>query len=297
MELIWDHCFYDQLRTNPEEHPVMLTEAVNNPKNNREKMAEIMFEKYGVPGLFISMQALLSLYACGRTSGLVVDIGDGVTHTATVFNGWLLPHSSLRMNLAGRDLTERMVRLLAERGYQFTTTAEREIVRDIKEKLSYVAFNYEEELANEERDSIADDSYTLPDGQVIYVGSESFRCTEALFKPSLVGMEDSGIHELTYKSIFKCDNEIRKDMYANIVLSGGTTMTPGLQERLTKELSLLAPPDCTVNLYAPADRNNSVWIGGAVLASLDSFLPMWVTSTDYSERGFVAVHEKCNVIE
>jgi len=296
MEKVWQHTFNSELRVSPEEHPVMLTEAPANPKENREKMTQIMFETFNVPKLYVSIQAVLSLYASGRTTGLVVDSGDGVTHTVPIYEGYALGHAVQRLDLAGRDITDWLMKLLTERGeFRPVTSAEREITRDIKETLGFVADDYEAAMADEAGAIYPDleKQYKLPDGNFITLGNERFRAAEAMFKPSMIGMEQLGIHEAVVQTILDCDIDLRTVMYENIIMSGGNTMFAGMQERLQKEVQARAPSSVTVEVEAEEGRQYAVWVGGSILSSLSTFQQMWITREEYDENGPAIVHKKC----
>ena len=295
MEKIWEYTFKDQLRINSERLNVMLTEAPMNPKKNREKMMDIMFNKFSVLKSYIAIQGVLSLYSSGRTTGIILDIGDGVTHTIPIYEGYSIPNAINRVDIAGRDITDYLRRLLEEKGYKFITSSEKEIVRDIKEKICYNAINYNDELKLFASRNMTR-KYKLPDGYIITINEEMFKAPEALFQPDFLGKETKGIHEVTYDSIIKSDMDIRRDLYNNIVLSGGTTMTKCLEKRLEYELNIMNPQKINANLVkiiAPKERKYSVWMGGSILCSLESFENTWITRDEYNEYGNKIIHKKC----
>ena len=293
MEKIWHHTFYNELRVAPEEHPVLLTEARPIPRQNREKMTQIMFETFNTPAMYVTMQAVLSLYASGRTNGIVFDCGDGVSCAVPIYNGTALPDVSITLPFSGRELTDFMMRILIERGYHFTTPAERNIVRDIKEKLCYVAQYFEQEMQTAASSSRLEKIYEIPEGRVICIIKERFRCPEALFQPSFLGVQSAGIGETCYNSIMKCDIDLRREMYAKVMMRGGSTMFPGIADRMQREIAALAPPTVKVKVIAPPERKYSVWIGGSILATLSTFQPMLISKQEYDESGPSIVNRKC----
>ncbi|KAG0363474.1 actin-related protein [Gamsiella multidivaricata] len=280
MEKIWQYIYSDELKTMSEEHPVLLTEAPLNPMRNREMAAQIFFETFNVPALFTSIQAVLSLYSSGRTTGVVLDSGDGVTHSVPVYEGFAIPHAIQRVDIAGRDVTENLQLLLRKAGYHFHTTAEKEVVRIIKEKTCYLPLY----PAKEEKDAgEKKEDFMLPDGNMIKLGTERFRAPEILFNPELIGQEYPGIHQVVVDSISRSDMDLRKSLYTNIVLSGGSTLCKGFGDRLLQEVKKLALKDIKIKISAPPERKYSTWIGGSILASLSTFKKMWVSAEEYQE--------------
>merc|ERR1740133_902975 len=176
MEKVWDYCFSNELRVDPAEHKIMLTEAPGNPKANREKMTSIMFETFQCQGLYVAIQAVLSLYSNGRTTGLVSDSGDGVTHTVPVYEGFSIPHAVFKNFIAGRAITDHLVKLLIADGIseQGGTSAWRQIVRKIKEDLCFVSLDPAADRAKAAESTELQKAYELPDGQVVNVNMPRF---------------------------------------------------------------------------------------------------------------------------
>jgi centractin len=175
MEKIWHYVYENELKTLPEEHPVLLTEPPLNPRKNRDAAAQIMFETFNVPALYTSIQAVLSLYASGRTTGVVLDSGDGVSHAVPVFEGFAIPNSIRRIDVAGRDVTEQLQVLLRKNGHVLHTSAEKEVVRMIKEKACYVSLDPKREekdwMNSYHKTESKSVDYTLPDNHRIKVGT------------------------------------------------------------------------------------------------------------------------------
>jgi len=168
----------------------------------------------------------------------------------------------------------------------------KKIVEDMKEKLCYVAKDYKKEL-EKAKDGSCDSEYELPDGRIINLGQPRFEACESMFNPNMLGMEAMGVDQLVLSTISKCDIDLRRDLYNNIVLSGGSTMFPGFAERLYQSIVDQTPTSIKVKVVDPKERKYSVWIGGSILGSLDSFKDMWITKDDYEEIGARIVHSKC----
>merc|ERR1712196_25846 len=262
-------------------HPVLVTEPPMNPHKSRGRTAEIFFETFNAPALFISMQAVLSLYASGKTTGVVLDSGDGVTHCVPMYEGFALPHSIRRVDLAGRDVTKQLQLLLRKGGTSFITSAEMQTVREIKETCCYVA----QDPTKEEENPSKNPSFQLPDGSTIQIGAEAFRAPEILFRPQLVGREHGGLQDLVVDSISTSDIDLRKNLYQSILLSGGTTMMADIGRRLLNEVKAKCAKDMKIKIMAPPERKISTWIGGSILASLAIFGNMTTKAQEYKDDG------------
>ena len=298
MECLWRYMFSDLLDVSTEEHSLLITEPPLNPRPNREKMTEVMFETFNFPFLYLAVTPLLALYASGRDTGVVVDSGEGVTHTVPVFKGHIHRHAISRLDMGGRDLTDYLMKVFCEGHNCFflgnRTAPNITNIHKMKESLGFVSADYDRDLEMSETCNEFDESYQLPDGTRVGLGSERFRCVEPLFSPSLIGSSYSGIHDRINWSIMKCDESLHQRLYANILLCGGNTMFPGMGERVHKEVSKLVPVDARINVITPPNRQYNGWIGGSLLARSDQFETLCIRRLeDYEEFGPSIVYRKC----
>lgn len=304
IELIWNHAFKNELQIEPADSNVLITEKPLNSKSNREKMIQIMFEKFNVNGVYIENEAVLSLYAKGKYTGTSVHCSATSCYITPVYEGYALQHVTTRMDFGGRDMTHYLAKLFGEtKGYSFTTTAELIEVKDIQNKLCYVAEDFEEEnrkITNYDKSFMdwgIEKKYELLDGYIMTADVERFQAPEILFEPHRIGKETDGIHEVIYRNIMDCDEDLRSDLFGNIVLSGGVCSLPGIDKRIKKEVTKLAPVRMDVKIVNEnSDRTTRhilPWIGASIMSQQSSFLGLMIKKSEYNEFGPGIVHRKC----
>lgn len=291
IEKIWHHTFYNELLVAPEEHPVILAEKPMSPRMNREKKIQMMFETFNVSGFYLGMQAVLALFSIGCTTGVVWDAGEGVSFTVPIYEAYGLPHAIMRSTISGADITKHLQKTLLDRGVN-PESIKLEDCKVLKEKICSVMYDFQAEEQKAQQGKIEQQSVNLPNGDPLLYTSEGFRTAEILFQPSLAGVQADGVQLQIYTALERCDTDVRKEMYGNIVLAGGTSMFKGLPERVEKEVIAMATPSMTVKVVATPERRNAVWIGGSVLGSLEAFPAMMINRAEYKEEGIQIVHRK-----
>lgn len=292
MEYIYEHLFLDLLDVETEETMVLLTETPFTSRKTREETAELLFEAFGFAGLHIMTQPVLSLYSSGRTTGLVIDSGDAVTHAVPVYDGYSINHCIDRLNLGGRDITEYLQRILLERGYNFSTSSEHHFIREVKEGRAYLSMNYDDDSNWNKTEREYEITHRLPDGQSITIGKELFRCTECIFNPTLLGSEAPGIADLAFRAWESCEVDIRNALYNNVVLAGGNTLFRNFKERLVKDMSAKSNSFRPFKVYADGLRQFSSWIGGSVMGSMSIFEKFAVSFDEYQDYGSSIIHDR-----
>lgn len=330
VESLWTFGMANRLRANPKEHPILLVEPSFNTRENREKMTELMFEKYETPALFVSKDAVLSCFASGRSSGLVLDSGGGKTSVVPVYDGYALQQAIVRSHVAGQRLDRELQEQLRQRnpdtpitpgylvrkqdvgGGQFKVTVHdyplthpsyaefcvQEIVADIRTSSCSVSPTKFDAEANQ---LIPSTPYELPDGKVIQVGVERLQIPECLFNPAYLSVlpvdkerKSSGVQDMIMESVNLCDVDVRRDLCSGIIVTGGNTLYSGFTERLTEELNAqIAQKVKIVSSNYATERKCGAWIGGSILGSLGTFQQMWMSKAEYEEHGKSLVERKC----
>lgn len=292
MEQIWQYTYENELVVDPQEHTILVTEPPLMSNKYHEKLAEIFFESLHVENFYSSITSVLALYSTGKTTGIVLESGEGITHSVPIFEGFAIPYATIKLDIGGLDLTNYLTSLFRESGVSLNQDSQGDFFTQIKEKKCFVTFDFDTSIKEYQKNRTRELCMTLPDGTEVFLADQSFRCPEILFQPNKIEKDFYGIHEAIYQSILKCNQAIRKDMYSSILLAGGNTMFPGINQRLSKEISALAPSTMAIKTKAPQERKYSVWIGGSILTSVDSFKQLLVSSKEYKESGPIVLFKK-----
>jgi actin-related protein 2 len=309
---LWDYTLTQKMGIeDPSEKKIIVTEAPLNPISNKIKIFEILFEKIGVGAINIEPQAKCSLFAEGIDTGIVLDSGDGVTHCIPVSDGAILKHNIERMDIAGRHITEYLVRLLQKKGYAFNSSADFDFVRELKEKYCFVSNDIENDRRLERETSFYNSYHLLPDETRIRISDEKFEAPEILFNPSLIGKEYDGIPYMMMKSINSCPIDSRKGLYSGIVLSGANTLFPGFASRIENEIKKIYKETAlklakekkikiNINVIDSPKRKYSVFIGASIIANhynSEGNDDYWITRDEWLECEDTGDYTKENLIK
>ncbi|CDW85788.1 UNKNOWN [Stylonychia lemnae] len=300
LEHILTEMMNNELKSGFEDQKVMVSEPPNTTLETRTQLAELFFDQFEVRSLYFANQPVLSLYASARTTGTVVDCGHSVTYCVPIYEGYAIPHAILTMPIGGKALNEFMFSMLSKPGIMDKIEDDSfvfdiDVARQIKENNCIVAQDFDAEMKAASEQKTFERRYTLPGStQEITLSTQLLKCPEMLFQPSVQGSKDlDGIHKYTFDAIMKCDTEIRRTLFKNIVLAGGTTAIEGMRERMKKEIQALAPSPMGPEVEAPADRKFSQWLGGSILSNLESFNHMWITKEQYKQHGSAIIYRNC----
>lgn len=293
MEKIWSHIFTNELKVKPEAHNVFLTESIHNSNKEREKIAEIMFEKFSIFNIHIEPQQVMSLYSTTKTSGLIIESGEGSTEIVPIYEGYIIPQGIRSSPIAGEFITNNILESIREKLKKLNVGNPIEQSRKIKEQFSEVSLD-DELTRNFETLTVNDRNiFTLPDGNVINISNEKFLAPEVIFRPEINSLDCSSLQQLVHDSINSVDIHLKKDFISNIVLGGGNTMIKNFSERLKKELQGMFPNNKDqIKINAQKERLYSSWIGASVVCSISNFQQMWVSKNDWEEIGSSVIHKK-----
>uniref|UniRef100_UPI00358FDA19 actin-5-like n=1 Tax=Myxine glutinosa TaxID=7769 RepID=UPI00358FDA19 len=285
LEDLWNHVFSNELGVNPGDHNLMLADPPLNLRATRDTTAEIAFEVFRCPALHIAHQPTLSLFSSGRVSGMVVEVGEGVTHCTPCSHGYVLPHATTRMNLAGGDVTILLQNLLRADGVNL---GDNHLMNNMKKGCCYVPLDFAGQTVLE--DQVVD--FKLPDGNHVLLGQDLRRCPEILFQPALIGGKTAGLVQHFYDAIKASDASLHDVLFRNVVLAGGAVKTRGFHERMYRDISIRASPGFKTDVFVHPQPIHAVWLGGSMVAGLPEFNTLWVSLQDYNEHGAHVIHRK-----
>ena len=290
-ETLMHYLLYTQMEVVPEEMSVLVTETPLTTKENRAKLAEMLFEKFNVEKCHIANSSMLGLMAYGKTSGIVVDSGFNVTSSVPIYEGFPLQYASKKINLGGEDISLNLLELIKDKvGPSYKLIKGRLLADDIKEHKGYISMNNEEQ----EEEKQNENQYKLPDGNDLKLENEIFKINDILFNPPEENKELMSIPKMVVDSLKESDDDVRNDVNESICLIGGTTLTKNFPEKLKNELSD-SKDFGNFNLSFSPERQFSTWVGGSIMSSLDHFHYMWVTKDEYDEKGktLFSIDSKC----
>uniref|UniRef100_A0A8C2CY69 Actin-like protein 6A n=1 Tax=Cyprinus carpio TaxID=7962 RepID=A0A8C2CY69_CYPCA len=299
-QAILDHTYKMHFKSEPSLHPVLMSEASWNTRAKREKLTELMFEHYNIPAFFLCKSAVLSAFANGRSTGLVLDSGSTHTTAIPVHDGYVLQQGIVKSPLAGDFMSMQCRELFQELGVEIVppyVIASKTVIQDFQASVLQVSdSSYDEQVAAQ----MPTVHYELPNGYNCDFGAERLKIPEGLFDPSnakgLSGNTMLGVSHVVTTSVGMCDIDIRPGLYGSVVVTGGNTLIQGFTDRLHRELSQKTPPSMRLKLIAnntTVERRFSAWIGGSILASLGTFQQMWISKQEYEEGGKQCVDRKC----
>eukprot|EP00924_Labyrinthula_sp_SR-Ha-C_P007480 snap_masked-scaffold_24-processed-gene-4.1-mRNA-1 protein AED:0.07 eAED:0.07 QI:0/-1/0/1/-1/1/1/0/327 len=288
MEKIWHFAFFSVLQVDPVDFPVVLTEPPLNPKVNREKMTQIMFETFYISHLYIDLAAVLALYNSGKETGVVLDSGESVTNSIPIYKGFVLFHAIEKIDIGGRLINYSILKLLNEKGFSYLDYRNRDLLEEIKNNLCFISSNIEKEKKKNTFKSV----FELPDGTKVDLGNIVFQAPEVLFNPYLMGYEKKGVHDIILTSIRKTDEKLKQSMLSNIILTGGNTLLKGFKERCELEITKINLKSENVRIFDNIMGVNSAVEGGIKFASSCWFLNSCISKEEYQKKGLSVLYKK-----
>jgi actin-related protein len=303
----------DKLSIESKEHPILVTEPSLHNKEHRMKMATHFFEKHQVPAFFICKSTVLAAFANGRSTCVVLESGANTTYATPIQDGYALQPSMIKCDVGGNYLTGVVSDTLTKMGISVTPryactkkTVNGQVIVDYQEyeltTPSYEAY-CKQEITCEVKEALlsflpdaSKVEYELPDGKKINLGEEAYKIPELMFTGTSKENSFIGVHKMIAEAIMRSDLDIRKELYANIVVTGGNTLIPGFVERvqqLVSENSITGGKTKVIYHIIPSERQLSPWLGGSILSSLGSFQQMWMSKQEFDEHGAIMIERKC----